>query len=202
MTWPLRIAAASSHRLYDDCVNTSLRVGIVTVSDRASSGEYEDLGGPAVVEWLQTAIASEWEPVTILVPDEQQLITSALRTLVDDEHCQLVFTTGGTGPAPRDVTPEATLEVADRVLSGFGELMRAVSHQYVLTAALSRQLGVTRGSSLILNLPGNPKALAQILEGIFGAVPDAVSLLGGPAIEVTATVVGGTTSPGPLHRPS
>ena len=183
-------------------MNTPLRIGIVTVSDRASSGKYEDRGGPAVAEWLRAAIASPWEPVTALVPDEPQLITSTLRTLVDDEHCQLVFTTGGTGPAPRDVTPEATLEVADRVLPGFGELMRAVSHQYVLTAALSRQLGVTRGGSLILNLPGNPKAIAQILEGIFGAVPDAVSLLGGPAIVVTDRVVGGTSSPGPLHRPS
>jgi molybdopterin adenylyltransferase len=183
-------------------VNTPLRIGIVTVSDRASSGEYEDRGGPAVTEWLRAAITSPWEPVPVLVPDEQQLIEGALRTLVDDEHCQLVFTTGGTGPAPRDVTPEATVEVADRVLPGFGELMRAVSHQYVLTAALSRQLGVTRGNSLILNLPGNPKAIAQILEGIFGAVPDAVSLLGGPTIEVADHVIGGTTSPGPLHRPS
>lgn len=179
--------------------NGSLRVGILTVSDRASSGEYEDRGGPAVAEWLSGAIASPWESTTHLVPDDQQLIAGALRAMVDDEGCQLVLTTGGTGPAPRDVTPEATLEVADRVLPGFGELMRAVSHQYVLTAALSRQLGVTRGGALILNLPGNPKAIAQILEGTFGAVPDCVALLGGPAIEVTDRVVGGTTSPGPLH---
>lgn len=178
---------------------TTLRVGILTVSDRASNGEYEDRGGPAVAEWLARAIASPWEPVTRMVPDDHQLIAASLRSLVDDEHCQLVLTTGGTGPAPRDVTPEATLEVAERVLPGFGELMRAVSHHYVLTAALSRQLGVTRGGSLILNLPGNPKAIAQILDGTFGAVPDCVALLGGPPIEVTDKVVGGTTSPGPLH---
>jgi len=181
-------------------VNTPLRVGILTVSDRASAGEYEDRGGPAVAEWLRAAIASPWEPVHRLVPDDQQLIEAGLRSFVDDEHCPLVLTTGGTGPAPRDVTPEATLAVADRVLPGFGELMRAVSHQYVLTAALSRQLGVTRAGSLILNLPGNPKAIAQILDGMFGAVPDCVSLLGGPEIEVTDRVVGGTSSPGPLHR--
>lgn len=181
-------------------MNTPLRIGILTVSDRASAGEYEDRGGPAVAEWLAAAIASPWEPVTRLIPDEQQLIEAGLRSLADEEGCQLILTTGGTGPAPRDVTPEATLEVADRILPGFGELMRAVSHQYVLTAALSRQLGVTRGQSLILNLPGNPKAIAQILDGIFGAVPDCIALLGGPEIEVTDRVVGGTTSPGPLHR--
>ena len=181
-------------------MNTPLRVGILTVSDRASAGEYEDRGGPAIEEWLTEAIASPWQAVTHIVPDDQQLIEAALRSMVDDDGCQLVFTTGGTGPAPRDITPEATLEVADRVLPGFGELMRAVSLHYVLTAALSRQLGVTRGQSLILNLPGNPKAIAQILDGMFGAVPDCVSLLGGPEIEVTNRVVGGTTSPGPLHR--
>ena len=178
-------------------MNTPFRVGILTVSDRASAGEYEDLGGPAIAGWLSDAVASPWEPVTHLVPDDRQLIEAALRSLVDDDGCKLVFTTGGTGPAPRDVTPEATLAVADRVLPGFGELMRAVSHQYVLTAALSRQLGVVRGQSLILNLPGNPKAIAQILDGTFGAVPDCVALLGGPPIEVTDRVVGGTTSPGP-----
>ena len=182
-------------------MNTPLRIGILTVSDRASAGEYEDRGCPAIADWLAAAVASPWESVPRMVPDDQQLIEASLRALVDDEHCQLVFTTGGTGPAPRDVTPEATLEVADRVLPGFGELMRAVSHQYVLTAALSRQLGVTRGGSLILNLPGNPKAIAQILDGTFGAVPDCVALLGGPAIEVSDRVVGGTSSPGPLHAP-
>ena len=181
-------------------MSTPLRIGILTVSDRAHAGEYEDRGGPAIEEWLTAAVASPWSAVTHIVPDDQQLIEAALRSLVDDDGCQLVLTTGGTGPAPRDITPEATLEVADRVLPGFGELMRAVSHRYVLTAALSRQLGVTRGGSLILNLPGNPRAIAQILDGIFGAVPDCISLLGGPEIEVTDKVVGGTTSPGPLHR--
>ena len=181
-------------------MNTPFRIGILTVSDRASSGEYEDRGGPAVNDWLTAAIASPWEAVLRLVPDDQQLIEANLCALVDDEACQLVVTTGGTGPAPRDVTPEATLAISDRVLPGFGELMRAVSHHYVLTAALSRQLGVTRGQSLILNLPGNPKAIAQILDGIFGAVPDCIALLGGPSIEVTDRVVGGTSSPGPLQR--
>jgi molybdopterin adenylyltransferase len=181
-------------------VNAPLRVGILTVSDRASAGEYEDLGGPAIEEWLTEALVTPWQAITHLVPDDQQLIEAALRSMVDDDGCQIVFTTGGTGPAPRDVTPEATLEIADRVLPGFGELMRAVSLHYVLTAALSRQLGVIRKQSLILNLPGNPKAIAQILDGTFGAVPDCVSLLGGPEIEVTSKVVGGTTSPGPLHR--
>jgi len=181
-------------------VNTPIRIGIVTVSDRASSGEYEDRGGPAVRDWLDAALESPWEAVTRLIPDERQLIEATLRGLVDDERCSLVLTTGGTGPAPRDVTPDATLAVADRVLPGFGELMRAVSLRYVLTGALSRQLGVSRGHALILNLPGNPRAIGQILDGMFGAVPDCIELLGGPAIEVTDAVVGGTTSPGPLHR--
>lgn len=181
-------------------MDTLLRIGVLTVSDRASTGEYEDLGGPAIVDWLSIAIASPWEAVNRLVPDDQKQIEMSLRDLVDNEHCQLVFTTGGTGPAPRDVTPEATLAVSDRILPGFGELMRAVSHQYVLTAALSRQLGTIRGSSLLLNLPGNPKAISQILEGIFGAIPDCVALIGGPEIAVTESVTGGTSSPGPLHR--
>ena len=181
-------------------MNTPIRIGIVTVSDRASSGEYEDRGGPAVHQWLDAALASPWEPVARLIPDGQQLIEATIRALVDDEGCCLVLTTGGTGPAPRDVTPDATLAIADRVLPGFGELMRAVSLRYVLTGALSRQLGVSRGKALILNLPGNPRAIAQILDGMFGAVPDCIELLGGPSIEVTDVVVGGTSSPGPLHR--
>ena len=181
-------------------MNTPIRIGIVTVSDRASSGEYEDRGGPAVREWLDAALASPWEAFPRLIPDEQQLIETTLRALIDDDGCCLVLTTGGTGPAPRDVTPDATLAIADRVLPGFGELMRAVSLHYVLTGALSRQLGVSRGRALILNLPGNPRAIAQILDGMFGAVPDCIELLGGPSIAVTDTVIGGTTSPGPLHR--
>ena len=181
-------------------MDTLIRIGIVTVSDRASSGEYEDRGGPAVHQWLDAALASVWEPLPRLIPDEQQLIEATLRALVDDEGCCLVLTTGGTGPAPRDVTPDATLAIADRVLPGFGELMRAVSLRYVLTGALSRQLGVSRSKALILNLPGAPRAIAQILDGMFGAVPDCIELLGGPSIEVTDVVVGGTSSPGPLHR--
>lgn len=181
-------------------MNTPIRIGILTISDRASSGEYEDRGGPAIRAWLETALASPWEAVPLLIPDDQHLIEASLRSLVDDQGCCLVLTTGGTGPAPRDVTPDATLAVADRVLPGFGELMRAVSLRYVLTGALSRQLGVSRGKALILNLPGNPRAIAQILDGMFGAVPDCIELLGGPTLEVTDAVVGGTTSPGPLHR--
>ena len=177
-----------------------LRVGVVTVSDRASRGEYGDRGGPAVEAWLAAAIRSPWEPVPRLVPDEQPLVEGALCDLVDHEHCQLVITTGGTGPAPRDVTPDATRAVADRVLPGFGEVMRAVSLRYVLTAALSRQIGATRGDALILNLPGNPRAIGQILDGVFGAVPDCISLLGGPAISLNESVVGGTASPGPTFR--
>jgi molybdopterin adenylyltransferase len=181
-------------------VNTSIRIGIVTVSDRASSGKYEDRGGSAVQEWLDAALISPWESLLRLIPDEQPLIEATVRALVDDEGCCLVLTTGGTGPAPRDVTPDATLAIADRVLPGFGELMRAVSLHYVLTGALSRQLGVSRGKALILNLPGNPRAIAQILDGMFGAVPDCIELLGGPTIAVTDAVVGDTSSPGPLHR--
>ena len=178
-----------------------LRVGIVTVSDRASRGEYEDRGGQAIVEWLRGALASPWEPVSRLVPDDRPAVEATLRALADDEGCHLVITTGGTGPAPRDITPDATLAVAERILPGFGELMRAVSLRYVLTAILSRQVGVVRGQTLIFNLPGRPRAIGQILDGMFGAVPDCVALIGGPAITVTDRVIGGTSSPGPLHRP-
>lgn len=165
------------------------RIGIVTVSDRASRGEYEDKGGPAIAAWLTQALATPWTAVTRLVPDEQPAIERALRELCDVEGCCLVVTTGGTGPAPRDVTPDATLAVADKVLDGFGEQMRAVSLKYVPTAILSRQVGVVRGRSLIINLPGQPKAIKETLDGIFAAVPYCIDLIGGPYLETHAEIV-------------
>lgn len=170
-------------------MSESVRIGIVTVSDRASRGEYQDLGGPAIAEWLQQALVTPWQPVTRLVPDEQSEIAHALRELCDNEGCCFVVTTGGTGPAPRDVTPEATLAVADKVLEGFGEQMRAVSLKYVPTAILSRQVGVIRGKSLVINLPGQPKAIKETLDGIFAAVPYCIDLIGGPYLETREEVI-------------
>lgn len=160
-----------------------LVVGLVSVSDRASHGIYEDKGIPALQEWLSVTLQSPWRAETRLIPDEQPLIEKTLVELVDVFHCNLILTTGGTGPAPRDVTPDATLAVADRVLDGFGEQMRAVSLKYVPTAILSRQVGVSRGKCLILNLPGQPKAIKETLDGIFAAVPYCIDLLGGPYID-------------------
>ncbi|HOL37510.1 MAG TPA: molybdopterin adenylyltransferase [Rubrivivax sp.] len=170
-----------------------LRIGVVSVSDRASAGVYEDKGIPALREWLARALKNpvHWEPR--LVPDEHERITAALIELVDDARCDLVFTTGGTGPAPRDVTPDATLAVAHKVMPGFGEQMRQVSLAFVPTAILSRQVAVIRGRALIVNLPGQPKAIAETLEGlprhtppvpgIFAAIPYCVDLIGGPYLE-------------------
>lgn len=159
-----------------------LRIGLVSVSDRASSGVYEDKGLPGLREWFAAALASPWEVVQRLIPDEQPVIERTLAELVDVDGCHLVLTTGGTGPAPRDVTPEATLAVAHKVLPGFGEQMRAVSLKYVPTAILSRQMGVVRGHALILNLPGQPKAIKETLDGVFPAVPYCIDLIGGPYI--------------------
>lgn len=167
----------------------ALLVGLVSVSDRASRGEYEDKGIPALQDWLTSAIKSPWRAVTHLIPDERALIEQTLIDLVDKTACNLILTTGGTGPAPRDVTPDATLAIADRVLDGFGEQMRAVSLKYVPTAILSRQVGVTRGQCLIINLPGQPKAIKETLDGIFAAVPYCIDLLGGPALETNPEVV-------------
>jgi molybdopterin adenylyltransferase len=170
-----------------------VRIGLVSVSDRASSGIYEDKGIPALKDWLGRALRNpiEWQPR--LVPDEQAQISAALRELVDETHCDLVLTTGGTGPAPRDVTPEATLEVADKVMPGFGEQMRQVSLAFTPTAILSRQVAVIRGKVLIINLPGQPKSIAESLQGlpqatppvhgIFAAVPYCIDLIGGPYLE-------------------
>lgn len=159
------------------------KIGIVTVSDRASRGEYEDLGGPALHEWLEQAISSEWGAVTRVVPDEQSLLEAELKNLCDNEKCCLVVTTGGTGPAPRDITPEATEAVADKLMDGFGELMRSVSLKYVPTAILSRQIAAIRGQSLIVNLPGKPSAIADCLEAVFPAIPYCIDLIEGPYLE-------------------
>ncbi|TCP12437.1 molybdopterin adenylyltransferase [Crenobacter luteus] len=179
----------------------TLKIGLVSISDRASQGVYQDQGIPALEEWFARALTSPFETVTRLIPDEQAVIEATLKALVDDEGCHLVLTTGGTGPAPRDVTPEATLAVADREMPGFGEQMRQVSLKFVPTAILSRQVGVIRKSSLILNLPGQPKAIRETLEGlkdengqvavsgIFAAVPYCIDLIGGPYIETDEAVV-------------
>jgi molybdopterin adenylyltransferase len=178
-----------------------LLIGLVSISDRAASGVYEDKGIPALQEWFGAALATPWRMVTRLIPDEQLIIERTLKELVDQEKCHLVLTTGGTGPAPRDVTPEATLAVADRVMPGFGEQMRQVSLKYVPTAILSRQIGVIRKQALILNLPGQPKAIKETLEGvkgpggeeivpgIFAAVPYCIDLIGGPYVETNENVV-------------
>jgi len=167
----------------------TLTIGLVSISDRASSGVYQDAGLPALQEWFTQALISPWQSITRLIPDEQQLIETTLKELADQEKCHLILTTGGTGPALRDVTPEATLAVAHKVLPGFGEQMRAVSLRYVPTAILSRQTGVTRGQSLILNLPGQPKAIKETLDGIFAAVPYCIDLIGGPYIETNPDVI-------------
>ncbi len=166
----------------------SCRIGILTVSDRAAAGVYEDRGGPAVRAWLEGALESDWTPIAVLVPDERDLIEAALVDLCDSQSCALVLTTGGTGPAARDVTPEATEAVCERLLPGFGELMRTASLQVVPTAILSRQIAGTRGETLIVNLPGKPSAVADCLDAVFAAVPYCVDLLGGPRMETRPDV--------------
>ncbi|MBO9685175.1 molybdopterin adenylyltransferase [Roseateles chitosanitabidus] len=166
-----------------------VRVGIVSISDRASTGVYEDKGLPALQNWLTAALLNPIEFQPRLIPDERARIAATLRELVDDARCDLVLTTGGTGPAIRDVTPEATLDVADREMPGFGEQMRQISLHFVPTAILSRQVAVIRGKALIINLPGQPKAIAETLsgheaaKGIFAAVPYCIDLIGGPYLE-------------------
>ncbi|MBX9578748.1 MAG: molybdopterin adenylyltransferase [Gemmataceae bacterium] len=167
----------------------TIRIGIVTVSDRASRGEYEDKGGPAVVTFLRDALSCDWEPVARVIPDEQDRIESTLKALCDDEGCCLVVTTGGTGPAPRDVTPEATEAVCDKMLPGFGELMRQVSLRSVPTAILSRQTAGIRGKSLVVNLPGKPAAIRECLLAVMPAVPYCVDLIGGPFLTTHEAVV-------------
>lgn len=165
------------------------RIGIVTVSDRASRGEYEDLGGPALRGWFEKALSSPWEPVARVIPDEQPVIEETLSALADGEGCCLIVTTGGTGPAPRDVTPEATEAVCERMMPGFGELMRQISLKYVPTAILSRQTAGIRGRSLIVNLPGKPSAIAETLDELFPAIPYCVDLIEGARLEAHPEVV-------------
>jgi molybdopterin adenylyltransferase len=175
-----------------------VRIGVVSVSDRASQGAYEDKGIPALKAWLTQALRNPVEWHERLIPDEQAGISAALCQLVDEQRCDLVLTTGGTGPAPRDVTPEATLAVADKEMPGFGEQMRQISLRFVPTAILSRQVAVIRKQALIINLPGQPKAIAETLEGlpkadppahgIFAAVPYCIDLIGGPYLETDDSV--------------
>ena len=178
-----------------------IRIGLVSISDRASRGEYEDQGIPALKNWLDRALTTPWRMESRVIADDQPTIEATLRELVDDADCGLVLTTGGTGPAPRDVTPEATLAVADKVMPGFGEQMRQISLHFVATAILSRQVAVIRKQSLIINLPGQPKSIAQTLEGlkddagnplvhgIFAAVPYCLDLIGASYIETDEAVV-------------
>ena len=161
----------------------SLLIGLVSISDRASTGVYEDKGIPALNEWFTTALKTAWRMESRLIPDEQPVIERTLIELIDIAGCHLVLTTGGTGPAARDVTPEATLAVAHKVMPGFGEQMRQVSLKYVPTAILSRQVAVVRGHALVINLPGQPKAIKETLDGVFPAVPYCIDLIGGPYIE-------------------
>ncbi len=177
------------------------KIGLLSISDRASQGIYRDEGLPALEAWLTTALKNPLTFVSTVIPDEQPLIEANLERLVDIEACCLVLTTGGTGPAPRDVTPDATLAIADRVMDGFGERMRQISLRFVPTAILSRQVAVVRAQSLIINLPGQPKAIRETLEGfrdaagtpvevgIFAAVPYCVDLIGGPYLETNDDVV-------------
>jgi molybdopterin adenylyltransferase len=183
-------------------MDSKLVIGLVSVSDRASQGVYKDEGVPALKNWLNSAIAAPaWRDETRLIADEQATIEATLRELVDERGCHLVLTTGGTGPAKRDVTPEATLAVADKVMPGFGEQMRQISLQFVPTAILSRQVAVIRRQALIINLPGQPKSIKETLEGlkdpagkplvhgIFAAVPYCIDLIGGPYVETREEVV-------------
>ena len=181
--------------------NKFTKIGLISISDRASKGEYEDQGIPNLKAWLQKAIASPFETLEKIIPDERSLIESSLIHLVDIEKCDLILTTGGTGPAERDVTPEATMGIADREMPGFGEQMRQISLHFVPTAILSRQVAVIRKNTLIINLPGQPKSITQTLEGlkddqgktlvhgIFAAVPYCIDLLNGPFIETNSNIV-------------
>ena len=168
---------------------TPIRIGLVTVSDRASRGEYVDLGGPAMQACLTEILSCPWEPVARLIPDEQSLIESTLIELADQEQCCLIVTTGGTGPALRDVTPEATIAVCHKVLDGFAEQMRAVSLKVVPTAILSRQVAGVRGRSLIVNLPGKPSAIRECLMAVFPAIPYCIDLIEGPFLTTHPEVV-------------
>lgn len=182
-------------------MSETITIGLVSISDRASAGTYEDQGIPALQEWLGKALRSPWRAETRLIPDERGQIERTLCELADQAGCALILTTGGTGPAPRDLTPEATLAVGDKEMPGFGEEMRRISLNFVPTAILSRQVAVIRGGSLIVNLPGQPKSIRETLEGlrdadgavrhvgIFAAIPYCLDLIGGPYVETDETVI-------------
>lgn len=192
----------------------AVKIGLVSVSDRASAGVYKDQGIPSLKAWLQTALLNPIEFVEILIPDEQADIENALKKLADEHRCNLICTTGGTGPAKRDVTPEATLAVAHKEMPGFGEQMRQISLHFVPTAILSRQVAVIRGESLIMNLPGQPKAIAETLEGlkdkegnslvkgIFAAVPYCIDLIGGPYLETNPEVIHAFRPKSAIRKPA
>ncbi len=168
---------------------SDIRIGILTASDRASAGVYEDLSGKAIIDTLKEYLTSEWEPVYRVIPDDQPVVEGALIELADNEKCCLIVTTGGTGPAPRDLVPEATESVCNKMMPGFGELMRQVSLQYVPTAILSRQTAGIRNKTLIINLPGKPKSIRECLDAVFPAVPYCVDLIEGPYLETNEEVI-------------
>ena len=166
-----------------------IKIGILTLSDRASAGIYEDLSGKAIINTLNEYLTSQWEPVYEVIPDDRELIEEALKDMADTHECCLIVTTGGTGPDPKDLTPEATEAVCDRMMPGFGELMRQVSLQYVPTAILSRQTAGIRGKSLIINLPGKPKSIRECLDAVFPAVPYCIDLIEGPYLECNEAII-------------
>jgi molybdopterin adenylyltransferase len=168
---------------------SDIRIGIVTASDRASAGIYEDISGPAIIDTLKAYLLSDWEPVYRIIPDDQPMVEKTLIELADEEDCCLIVTTGGTGPAPRDLVPEATENVCQKMLPGFGELMRQVSLRYVATAILSRQTAGIRNKTLIINLPGKPKSIRECLDAVFPAVPYCIDLTEGPYLQTDETVI-------------
>ena len=170
-------------------MNNPIRIGIINISDRASKGIYEDLPGKAIVATLNEYLSSPWEQEYAVIPDEQAVIEQTMRLMADEKHCCLIITSGGTGPSKRDVTPEATEAVCDKMMPGFGELMRSESLKYVPTAILSRQTAGIRGNTLIVNLPGKPKSIRQCLDAIFPAIPYCLDLLGGPYLECNELVI-------------
>ena len=168
---------------------SKIKIGVVTASDRASAGVYEDISGQAIIDTLGDYLLSEWEPVYKVIPDDQPVVEQTLIEMADNEGCCLIVTTGGTGPAPRDLVPEATEQVCNKMMPGFGELMRQVSLQYVPTAILSRQTAGIRNKSLIINLPGKPKSIRECLDAVFPAVPYCIDLIEGPYLETNETVI-------------
>lgn len=166
-----------------------IKIGVITVSDRASKGEYDDLSGPSIIETLKDYLIIKWEPIYQVIPDEQKTIENTIKQMADEFSCALIVTTGGTGPAIRDVTPEATESVCEKMLPGFGELMRQVSLKYVPTAILSRQTAGIRGKSLVINLPGKPKSIRECLDAVFPAVPYCIDLINGPYLETDEQVI-------------